>query len=91
MISYSGSLRPSCPPDCSDGYRPVSDVYAASIANPETNWSGYAAALNSVYPCQSCNPEVHRLWSEGHFHPDHASSGGCPECRSRPTKQRTRR
>lgn len=81
----AGTLRRRCPPDCTDGYRPVTDVYAAGIADPETDPARYAAALRSVYPCPTCNPEVHRLWSEGHFHPDHASTGGCPECRHRPT------
>lgn len=70
-----------CPPDCVDGFRPVSHLYAVGVADPETDPARYAAAMNTVYPCADCSPEAYRLWSEGHTTPDHLTRGGCPECR----------
>jgi hypothetical protein len=70
-----------CPTDCSGGWRPVNPEYARSIANPQKDPARYAAALNSVYPCATCRPETFQLWAEGHKHPDHVRTGGCPDCR----------
>ncbi len=81
-----GALHRPCPPDCSGGYRPVNELYAVGLADPETEPRKYAAALNTVYPCSTCNAEVARLWQEGHMRPEHLSAGGCTECRPKPTK-----
>lgn len=76
-----GTVRHRCPPDCDGGWRPVSHLYAAGVADPERDPDTYKAALNTVYPCAECRPEAYRLWSEGHTDPAHLSKGGCPECR----------
>jgi hypothetical protein len=57
-----GTLRRPCPPDCTSGYRPVTEVYAIGVADPEAEPLKYQAALNSVYPCSTCRPEAARLW-----------------------------
>lgn len=81
-----GTLRRPCPTDCVGGYRPVSDLYAQSVSDDPLV---QAAALRSVYPCETCQPEVHRLWSEGHMTPGHLASGGCDVCR--PERRKARR
>jgi hypothetical protein len=88
VMGPGGSLHRPCPPDCVDGYRFVTDLYAVSIADPDEDPGKHAAALNSVYPCSTCNAEVARLWGAGHMHPDHVTAGGCEECKPRPTTKR---
>lgn len=83
-----GTLRRPCPDDCVDGYRPVGHLYAAGIADPDEDPAMYAAALNSVYPCSSCNGDVYAKWERGCTRPEHLSIGGCEECRPRKAARR---
>lgn len=62
-------------------------LYAASIADPDEDPGKYAAALNSVYPCQTCSPEVYARWERGCTRSAHMSVGGCPECRPKPGRR----
>lgn len=81
-----GHLHRPCPSDCVGGYRFVSDLYAAGLADPAREPARYQAALNSVYPCSTCRPEVYALWEAEHMRPEHLAGGGCSECKPTPVK-----